>query len=66
MNVSSDKEEMKDFDNIQFDNITFAYENRPDKTILKNFSLKIEAGQHVALIGEIFFYLFKLITRFFI
>jgi ATP-binding cassette subfamily B (MDR/TAP) protein 1 len=46
---------MEGFENIQFDNITFAYENRPNKTILKNFSLKIEAGQHVALIGEIYF-----------
>ncbi|CAF3625331.1 unnamed protein product [Rotaria sp. Silwood1] len=52
-NVQSrnDKEETKGFDGIEFNNVTFAYENRSDVTVIKNFSLKIEPGQHIALIG---------------
>jgi ABC-type multidrug transport system fused ATPase/permease subunit len=36
------KSEITSFGDIEFENVTFAYENRPDKTILKKFSLKIE------------------------
>ncbi len=39
------KKEVKSFSGIEFDDITFAYENRPDKTILKNLSLKIKPGK---------------------
>ncbi|CAF3992288.1 unnamed protein product, partial [Rotaria sordida] len=47
----NDEKETKCFDGIEFNNVIFAYENRPDVIILKDFSLKIEPGQHVALIG---------------
>ena len=35
--------------NVDFDNITFGY--TPDKTILKNVSIKASAGQTVAIVG---------------
>jgi ATP-binding cassette subfamily B (MDR/TAP) protein 1 len=37
---------------IEFDNVTFSYPSRPDKTILSNFSMKIPKGKKVALVGE--------------
>lgn len=36
---------------IEFRNVSFAYPTRPHLTVLKNFSLKIEKGQAVALVG---------------
>ncbi|CAF1013430.1 unnamed protein product [Adineta ricciae] len=36
---------------IQFDDVTFHYPSRPETTVLKNFKLKINSGQKVALIG---------------
>ncbi|KAL9224544.1 hypothetical protein vseg_000568 [Gypsophila vaccaria] len=36
---------------IQFDNVKFTYPSRPDTTILKDFSLTVEAGKTVALVG---------------
>jgi ATP-binding cassette subfamily B (MDR/TAP) protein 1 len=36
---------------IEFRDVSFTYPSRPDSTIFKNFSLKIEAGQTVALVG---------------
>jgi len=43
--LKNEQEENKCFGDIEFDNITFAYESRPDRRILKNFSLKIEQGK---------------------
>jgi len=37
---------------IEFKNITFAYPARPNIEVLKNFSLNIKQGQHIALVGE--------------
>jgi ATP-binding cassette subfamily B (MDR/TAP) protein 1 len=37
---------------VEFKNIDFAYPSRPDITVLKNFSLNIARGTHVALVGE--------------
>ena len=34
---------------IEFENVTFGYE--PDRPVLSNFSLRIEPGQAVALVG---------------
>ncbi|MCH2546705.1 MAG: ATP-binding cassette domain-containing protein [Alphaproteobacteria bacterium] len=36
---------------INFEDITFHYPSRPDKPALQNFSLQIEAGQTIALVG---------------
>ncbi|KAL9681202.1 hypothetical protein QQ045_012983 [Rhodiola kirilowii] len=36
---------------VHFDRIKFTYPSRPDSIVLNNFSLKIEAGQTVALVG---------------
>ncbi|MCW0220416.1 MAG: ABC transporter transmembrane domain-containing protein [Prosthecobacter sp.] len=36
---------------IEMDNISFAYPTRPDTTVLREFSLKAEAGQRIALVG---------------
>ncbi|MCC5921886.1 MAG: ATP-binding cassette domain-containing protein [Cyclobacteriaceae bacterium] len=37
---------------IIFDKINFSYQSRPDTAVLKSFSLSIEAGQKVALVGS--------------
>jgi len=36
---------------IEFDKISFYYPSRPDTAALKNFSLKIRPGEHLALVG---------------
>jgi ATP-binding cassette subfamily B protein len=36
---------------VQFDNVTFSYPSRPGILALKNFSLDIRAGEHVAFVG---------------
>ena len=36
---------------MQFDHVNFSYPSRPDTLALKNFSLKIRPGEHVALVG---------------
>ena len=36
---------------IEFKNVYFTYPTRPDSVILKNFSLTINPGQHIALVG---------------
>lgn len=36
---------------IEFKNVTFQYPTRPDVPILENFSLKVEPGKTVALVG---------------
>lgn len=36
---------------ILFDNLTFHYPSRPDKPALRDFSLNVEPGQTVALVG---------------
>nr|QUF59439.1 ATP-binding cassette transporter Abcb1-like1/3/4 [Brachionus angularis] len=37
--------------NIEFENISFNYPQRPDLRILNNFNLKIPAGKTIALVG---------------
>ena len=36
---------------IEFKNVTFAYPTKPENVILRNLSLTINPGQHVALVG---------------
>jgi ATP-binding cassette, subfamily B (MDR/TAP), member 1 len=36
---------------VEFRNVTFKYPSRPDEIILNDFSLRIEPGQKVALVG---------------
>jgi ATP-binding cassette subfamily B protein len=36
---------------IEFENVNFSYPSRPDTQALKNFSLNIRHGEHVALVG---------------
>ncbi|MES2931744.1 MAG: ABC transporter ATP-binding protein [Patescibacteria group bacterium] len=36
---------------IEFRNVTFAYPGRPEEEVLKNFSLTIESGERLALVG---------------
>jgi len=45
----SDKRFPPDFHEIKFDNVTFAYEQRPT---LKNINLTIKRGEVIALVGE--------------
>lgn len=37
--------------NVKFENVRFAYPDKPDKIIIKNFSADIKAGQKVAIVG---------------
>lgn len=37
--------------NVEFKNVKFSYPDTPDKTIIKNFSAKVKAGQKVAIVG---------------
>ncbi|KAF6157228.1 hypothetical protein GIB67_041689 [Kingdonia uniflora] len=36
---------------LEFDHVNFTYPSRPDTVVLKDFSLKIQAGKTVALVG---------------
>lgn len=36
---------------IEFDKVFFSYPSRPDTLALKNFSLKIRHGEHIAIVG---------------
>ena len=36
---------------IEFENVDFAYPTRDDVPVLEKFSLKVESGQTVALVG---------------
>lgn len=38
-------------DGIEFDRVNFSYPSRPETLALKDFSLKIRPGEHVALVG---------------
>jgi ATP-binding cassette subfamily B (MDR/TAP) protein 1 len=38
--------------NVEFKDITFAYPSRPNVTVMKDFNLTINNGQHIALVGE--------------
>ena len=50
--VNKDKQFPQEFKGkIEFKNVTFAYPTKPQQIILKNISLKINPGQHVALVG---------------
>ena len=37
---------------VEFRKCTFAYPSRPDTVVLRDFSLVIEAGETVALVGQ--------------
>ena len=37
---------------IEFNNVTYAYESRPDFVVLKNLNFKIRASEKIALIGQ--------------
>ena len=37
---------------VEFRNVSFAYPSRPDHLVLRNFSLVIQPGQNVSLVGE--------------
>lgn len=41
-----DENQAKTFQGIEFKDVTFAYENRPDVKILKKLSLRIEPGNN--------------------
>ncbi|GMH16519.1 hypothetical protein Nepgr_018360 [Nepenthes gracilis] len=53
--ITSKNEQGLVLDNIQgeieFDHVKFVYPTRPDSSVLKNFSLKVQAGRTVALVG---------------
>ncbi len=36
---------------VEFDNVTFHYPSRPDTAALQGLTLKVEPGEHVALVG---------------
>ncbi|RPB10281.1 P-loop containing nucleoside triphosphate hydrolase protein [Morchella conica CCBAS932] len=36
---------------ISFSNVTFAYPTRPDTIVLRNFNLKVSAGECIAIVG---------------
>jgi ATP-binding cassette subfamily B (MDR/TAP) protein 1 len=38
--------------NIEFLNVQFAYPSRPDVMVFKNFSLKVDVGSTVAMVGQ--------------
>ncbi len=38
-------------DGVEFDNVGFAYDDQPDKFILRNVSFSVKAGQVVAIVG---------------
>ncbi|CAF3688467.1 unnamed protein product [Adineta steineri] len=51
-NSSTDGEEIPNFTGqLDFEGIHFIYPNRPESIILRNFKLKIQPGQQVALVG---------------
>jgi len=49
--TSNPKKLPKDGEGIEFENVNFSYPSRPETLALKNFSLKIHHGEHVALVG---------------
>jgi len=49
---SAKREDLSHFKGqIEFKNLSFAYSSRPDQKVINNFSLKVEAGEQVALVG---------------
>ena len=49
---SGKTEELKEVKgNVSFDHVKFAYPDAPDKTIIKDFSADVKAGQKVAVVG---------------
>lgn len=39
-------------DMLSFDNLNFSYPSAPHAKVLKNFSLNVKKGEHVAIVGE--------------
>ncbi|CAF1472610.1 unnamed protein product, partial [Rotaria sordida] len=51
-NSSRDGDDIPNFNGqLEFNGVDFIYPNRPESIILRNFKLKIQAGQQVALVG---------------
>jgi ATP-binding cassette subfamily B (MDR/TAP) protein 1 len=50
--INGEKPSEKLRGSIVFRDVTFAYPERPDVPVLKNFSLEVQAGETVALVGE--------------
>jgi len=49
---SSKREDLSKFKgDIEFKNLGFAYSSRPDQKVIDDFSLKVAAGEQVALVG---------------
>tara|TARA_R110001592_G_scaffold362114_1_gene674993 strand:- start:38389 stop:40167 length:1779 start_codon:yes stop_codon:yes gene_type:complete len=49
---SSKHEDLSQFKGeIEFKNLSFAYTTRPDQQVINNLSLKVQAGEQVALVG---------------
>ena len=49
---SSQGESLNSFEgNIEFKSLDFAYSSRPDQKVIDSFSLKVNAGEQVALVG---------------
>ena len=61
MTILKEKREIEDFDDkiepislsqdLEFINVDFHYEQRADVPVLKNFNLKIQGGEQVAIVG---------------
>ncbi|KAI0183634.1 ABC transporter type 1, transmembrane domain-containing protein [Xylaria flabelliformis] len=49
---SDPKDTILEHGSIKFKNVSFRYPSRPERLALDNFSLKIEPGQSVALVGS--------------
>lgn len=37
--------------NVEFENVSFSYPDKPEKIIIKNFTASVKAGQKVAIVG---------------
>ena len=49
---STKREDLSQFKGeIEFKNLSFAYKTRPDQQVINNLSLKVQAGEQVALVG---------------
>jgi ABC-type multidrug transport system fused ATPase/permease subunit len=52
VNVTNTLDFKKVEGNISFENVGFAYPSRPDITVLKDISLKIQSGEKIAIVGH--------------
>lgn len=47
----ADQNRRKHHPDLSFEDVTFAYPTRPDATVLRDFSLSVNAGEMVAVVG---------------